>query len=167
MFAVMPVVILPALWVAAILVFVMGTSAFEWISGGKPDPGFVNSVLPAVVVTMILGPIALSAVLFCHLALKAGVSWKWSAVACGLLAALAFTVFGDVIAAGQNRSALHGVRITSVEPPIEANERNRLTFGLGLRTNPSVLQIAQMLIPLAVLGWAVARQSRQQKLATS
>ena len=86
-------------------------------------------------------PVGLATAFFCRLARKAGVSLKWTLVACFVLALLG------------------GLAKSTFDLPTESTQ-GRLMIGFGLTPPLSVSQVLQFLLPLAIGGWAVWRQMK-------
>ncbi len=102
----------------------------------------------AVTFTILIVPAALAALLSCRLAARAGLGWKWSAAACLLVA-----LFTGPAA------------LTIVLPTAAA--KGAVTFGFGLTAHPSLLQLTQFTVPLAVGVWAAWRQAKASVTAST
>jgi hypothetical protein len=145
MFAVLPILSLPVLWVAYVLCMLL-TAKFLGLESGKVDTGtalwqWANACAPFLVVGMLLVPVGLATAIFCRLARRAGVSLKWTIVACFVLALLG------------------GVATSQFMLPTETT-KGQLMVGFGVALRPSALQTLQFLLPLAIGGWAVWRQMK-------
>jgi hypothetical protein len=143
MFVVLPLVALPLLWVASVVSIIL-TVKLLGIETGKVSTDqsvwqWANAAVPYLVVGLMVIPVALAATYFCYLARRAGVSWKWSLAACGLLAVLG------------------GAAMTQFALPTE-HSQGSLSFGFGVSAHPSASQMLQFLLPLAIGGWAAWRQ---------
>jgi hypothetical protein len=100
-----------------------------------------DAALPYLVVGLMVIPIALAAALFCTLAARSAVSWKWCLAACALLAVIG------------------GMAMAQFALPT-ATSHGELSFGFGVRMRPSASQALQFLVPLAICGWVIWRQMK-------
>ncbi|MEX0676650.1 MAG: hypothetical protein WD063_06215 [Pirellulales bacterium] len=142
-FVVLPILALPALWVGYVMAM-MATAKILGLESGKVDTSgaiwqWANACLPFVVLGMLLVPVGLAAAFFCTLAIKAGVSWKWTLVACFVLALLGGLVSSQFVL------------------PTEYTQ-GKLMIGFRLAVYPSASQALQFLLPLSIGGWVVWRQ---------
>ncbi|KKK68259.1 hypothetical protein LCGC14_2945850, partial [marine sediment metagenome] len=145
MFVFLPVLSLPVLWVGYVLCVLLTVKSLG-LESGSIDTGtavwqWANACAPFFVIGMLVVPVGLTAALFCRLARKAGVSLKWTIVACFVLALLG------------------GLATSQFLLPTETTQ-GQLTVGFGLGLHPSALQMLQFLLPLAIGGWAVWRQMK-------
>ena len=145
MFVVLPVLSLPGLWVAYVLGMLL-TAKSLGLESGKVDTAttvwqWANACAPFFVMGMLLVPVGLTTAFFCRLARNAGVSLKWTIVACFVLALLG------------------GLATSQFVLPTETTQ-GRLTVSFGFGLHPSSLQVLQFLLPLAIGGWAVWRQMK-------
>lgn len=144
MFVLLPVLSLPVLWALSIVGLVLLTKLFGIESGKVVTSSVVwqwaNACVPFVVVALMTIPVSLAAAFFCRLAHKAGVDWKWSLAACGLLAVIG------------------GLAVTQFVLPTNVS-RGALSFGFGVSTHPSASQVLQFLLPLAIGAWFAWRQA--------
>lgn len=142
-FVVLPILALPLLWAASVLAVVATVKLLGLESGHvvTSDPAWqwANAVVPYFVVGLMVVPIAVAAWFFCRLGARASVSWKWSLVACLLLAVIG------------------GLAMAQLALPTDTS-RGSLSFGFGLSMHPSASQLLQFLLPLSIGGWAVWRQ---------
>lgn len=147
MFALMPVVSLLALWAAAIVALVNMANALG-MKGQPASTGpladWAASTVPYVVMAVLLIPVVLASVFFCRLASKAAISWKWSLLACSILAVVGGLAVANIVL------PTHGVK-------------GSITFGFGVSTHPSALQILQCAVPLAIGGWAAWHQATRHR----
>jgi hypothetical protein len=143
MFVVLPVLLVPVLWMASIMAVVMLLELLGIESGKVVSSSttwqIVDACLPYAVLALLLIPAAMSATFFAYLAKRAEVHWKWLGLACLLVAMLG------------------GLAALDVMLPT-ANDQGRLAFGFSLSKHPSASQLLQFLLPLAIGGWAVWRQ---------
>jgi hypothetical protein len=148
MFVLLPIMILPPAWAASIVVIVALAETFGLETGG---PGIGGSVYrwaevnaQVVVLAVLVTPLALAAALFCRLAVKTGVSWKWMLTTCSILAMVGGAAAANLIMPG-------------------VVTRGTFSFGFGIGLHPSYAQLFQFSVPLAIGGWAIWRQlSRRQ-----
>jgi hypothetical protein len=150
MFVVLPVFALPILWTACVIALV---ALCKWFGLETAGPGIGGGVwhwatvnAPFVVLVTIAGPIGLAAWLFCRMATKAGVSWKWTLAASLILAVIGGAAMAQVVLPG-------------------AGSKGSVMLGLSLSTHPSAAQLLQFALPLAIGAWAVFRQVQAQSAA--
>ena len=143
MFVVLPIVALPLLWAASVVLLILvakllGIETGQVVTGG-PAWQWANTVLPYATVALLIVPLAVAATFFCRLAARAGVSWRWSLSACALLAVLG------------------GAAMTQFVLPTETT-KGMFQFGFSISKHPSASQMLQFLLPLSIGGWAAWRQ---------
>jgi len=162
-FGVLPVFTLLLFWVGAIVAMVAGSEIIKWIGGESIGemPGFAAFGMPVLALGIVTLPIMAATMWFCRIARRSHVSWKWQVLACSLIALLAFSVFGDVLVPGANRSLLHAKTIRITDPIPEQAEKYHLSFGFEVGKHPTALQLVQLLIPMLILGGALWRQSHE------
>ena len=144
MFVLMPVLALPVLWFAKIMLVLLLVKALGIEEGGAVGIQSAiwrgaDAALPYVIVAMTAVPVAIAAAFFCRLALRADVNWKWALASCSLLAIIG------------------GAAVAQLALPTETS-KGSLSFGFGISTHPSPAQMLQFLLPLAIGGWAIWRQ---------
>jgi hypothetical protein len=143
MFILMPILSLPILWAAFVIAILMCAKFLGIESGQSTSTGVIanwaNEVLPFLVIGLLLVPSALCAALYCRLADRAALSWKWSLTACTLIAVLG------------------GLAVTKIALP-RGSIKGTVMFGFGLSSHPSASQILQFLLPLVIVGWAIWRR---------
>jgi hypothetical protein len=140
---VLPIVALPLLWAAALAaaLFVGYLAGFE--SGRSVAPttqAWAEWSLPGVTFATVLVPIVLAVAVCCKLASRAAVGWKWILGTSLLIAVLGSTAMF--------RMAL---------PTLE--QKGSLQVGFGVSTHPSLAQIVQFLLPLAIGAWTIWRHT--------
>jgi hypothetical protein len=144
-FVVLPILALPVLWAAAIVALVAAIKLLGLESGrvvtSEAAWRWADAVVPYVVVGLMVIPIALAAAFFCRLAARSAVSWKWCLIACVLLAVIG------------------GMAMAQFALPTDTS-RGTLRFGFGVQMRPSASQMLQFLLPLAIGGWAIWRQTK-------
>lgn len=149
MFVLLPFVALPLAWVTSVFVVLVVGKAIGL--GGAADAGppeWLMSSLPLVLLVLVAVPVAVCAVLFCRLASRAAVGWKWTLAACCVLALVGSLAVADV-----------GV-------PTRASARGKhgsLMLGLGMGSHPRPSQVFQFALPLAIGGWVIWRQSMHRR----
>jgi hypothetical protein len=147
MFVALPVVALPLLWVTMVVGIVGIGKAIQAAGSAASDytgpPEWIMSSLPLVMLTLIAVPVAVCAFVFCRLAARAAVSWKWMLAACCILAFVGSLAVADV-----------GV---PTQGPMRG-EHGQLMLGLGMSKHPRASQLFQFAVPLAIGGWALYRQ---------
>jgi hypothetical protein len=168
-FVLLPIVALPFLWAVGLLVFGVSLKLLG-VGGGEPTADqlqLARTVLPYVVSAMVVVPIALAAAVFCWLGHKAGVHWRWPLVACLLLAALSGPTMVDAGLRGAHpRGLLHGTRYrhVSAESP---DALGFVSVGFGMSRRPSLSQIVQFALPLAICAFVAYRQTRVHRVSCS
>ncbi len=147
MFVALPVVVLPLAWAASMVVIIALAKAFGLETGGAGIGGSVYQWAEVnaqvVMLAMLVIPVALVAALFCRMAIKAGVSWKWMLTTCSILAVIGGAAAANLIMPGE---------VT----------RGTFSFGFGFSLHPSYAQLFQLAVPLAIGGWAIWRQLSQR-----
>ena len=147
-FVLLPIVALPLLWASGMVVMLASAKAFGLETGGDGVGGAVwhwaSVNAPLIVLGVLVLPIALAAAVFCRIASTAGVSWKWTLSACGILAAIGGAAMANVVLPGMA-------------------EKGMVTFGLGIGTHPSEAQLLQFALPLAIGAWAIWRQAAKHR----
>jgi len=147
MFVALPILSLPLLWACyALCLFVM--AKFLGLESGNVDSGsavwqWAYACAPYFVIGMVLVPVGLATAFFCRLARRAGMSLKWTLAACFVLALLG------------------GLATSQFLLPTETS-KGTLFVGLGVGLHPSTLQVLQFLLPLAIGGWAIWRQTKSR-----
>ena len=151
----MPIVVLPLLWVAFLLVAIMVLNMAKWSLGiddaplHGPLPAWQDLGLRILFQCVVQIPIIGSAVLFCHLAKRAALPLKWTFITCGLLAFVGSLACAEL--------ALP-----------TAQDQGRIFFGLGLSQHPKPMQIGQFTLPLVIGALALWRDTllrRRQAMA--
>jgi hypothetical protein len=153
-FVAMPVIVLPLLWVAALLAAISAVNLAQWSFGSGDRP--LSGPLPAwqdlgariLFQCIVQIPIVASAAWFCHLAKRAALPTKWTLITCGLLALVSSLACVDLVVP-------------------TAHSQGHFTFGLGLSKYPKPLQIGQFALPLLIGGlalWRDASVGKRQQL---
>lgn len=147
MFVLAPVLSLPLLWFCSVVTLIL-TVKMLGIESGNSTTGAVwraaDAAVPYVIVALMVIPVALAAAFFCRIAARAGVSWKWSLAACGLIAILG------------------SAAMTHFVLPTETTQ-GTFSFGFRFALWPTTSQLLQFLAPLAICGWAIWRQVKANK----
>jgi hypothetical protein len=156
-----PIVALPLLWAASLLVFGVSLKLLG-VGGGEPTAEqlqLARTVLPYVVSAMVVVPIALAAAIFCWLGQRAAVGWRWPLAACLLLAILSGPTMVDAgLRGAYPRGLLHGTRYTHMTAQ-KPDAVGFLSFGFGVSRRPSLSQIVQFALPLAICAFVASRQT--------
>jgi hypothetical protein len=137
-FIVAPILTLPILWAASLLLFVFGAKTIGFDSDNptvtEEFSRWANEMAPfAVVVTLVL-PVVVAAIVFCQLAIKTAVSRRWVLACCFVLAIIG------------------GAANSSVSLPT-AGTKGSVAFGFGISLPPSSQQLAQFMLPLLIGCW--------------
>lgn len=144
-FIVLPVVALPLAWAAAFAVVLLIAQRLGLGTGGNASPAlsaWANWATPGVVFGLLFTPIVVIAALICRQGGRSGVNWKWTVIACSVVAVVGGTAMANVVLP-------HG------------NSHGTMHFGFGLSQVPSVAQTIQFAVPLALGIWAGWRQSER------
>jgi hypothetical protein len=162
-FIAMPIVVLPLLWAAMVMLFIWTAQLIGLSEDGGASfeqlPNWLSSTLPSVVFAIVVIPLGIAAALVCRVARKAGRARWWPLVACTLLAIIGGMTFFDVALPGTHRrGVLHDSRIGGQDPELE--HRSAVCFGFGVGKYPKWWQLTQFALPLAIGVWAVHRQGR-------
>ena len=107
----------------------------------------MNALPLALVITVALSVLG-CAIVFCRIASRAAVGWKWTLAACCILA-----VMGSM--------AVTEVGVPSAGP--QRGKHGSLMLGLGVTRHPKPAQVLQFALPLAVCGMTFALQQAQQR----
>ena len=147
MFVVLPPFALLLSWAAVLTVCLLVASALGLGSGGAnvdgPFSQWLAGNMSAIAFTILIVPSAGATLLLCHLAARAGLSWKWIATACALVALVT------------------GPAALKIALPTAA-AKGALMFGFGVSAHPSLLQLTQFAVPLAIGAWAAWRQMKSR-----
>lgn len=156
-FVVMPVATLALLWASAIFLLVTAAGAVSWLSTGSDEriPEWLIACMPVVACGLVLAPIALTSALFCRVAKRSTIGWKWPLGACLVLAIIGGMAMFDIKMSNTTRSVLYGVKVS--------RENNHLMFGFGLNTHARPWQIVQFALPLAICACFISRQASQRR----
>lgn len=147
-FAILPVISLPMLFVGLLfgvgwmLYLLLPDDTLGAIGGAEPD------WVPFVFQTLVCAYIILTAIglslMLCRSARKAALGWKWPLASCLLLALLSGSVFTKVQAKSADKPGM-------------------LLMGVGVPPGMTGSQVAQLVAPLAVGGWAIWRRRKESK----
>jgi hypothetical protein len=147
-FVLLPILALPILWAASLIVIIALAKAFGLETGGEGIGGTVwrwaSINAPLVVLGVLIVPIGIAAAAFCGIVARAGVSWQWTLAACAILALVGGMAMVNIV--------LPGVA-----------DGGRVTFGLGLGAHPTEAQLLQFALPLGMAAWAIWRQSGRSR----
>jgi hypothetical protein len=150
-FLALPIVTVPLLWAAIVIVLLLGTKALGIDSGGANLGGPLSAWLTAnmhpISFSILVVPAATAAFVFCRLACRAGLGWKWSVLACMVVALLSGLAWLNIVL-----------------PTVGA--KGQITFGLGVALHPSIFQFARFAVPLAIGLWTIWRQSKRSTALT-
>jgi hypothetical protein len=168
-FVVMPIATLALMWATTIFIFVLAAGALSWLNGGTGErfPEWLVASMPVAACGIVLVPIALTAALFCRVARRAAVGWKWPLGACLVLAIIGGAAIFDMKISPIERGLIHGTQFRNVNPPSPPSNGS-LMFGFGLNKYPRPWQIVQFSVPLTICGcfiWRQASLRRQHVLA--
>jgi hypothetical protein len=143
MFVLMPILSLPILWAAWVISILLVAKMLGLQTGEPTNSGpvadWANAVLPFLIVGLLFLPSALCAALYCRLADRAALSWKWSLTACTLIAVIG------------------GLAVTKIALP-RGNIQGNIMFGFGVSSHPSASQVLQFLLPMVIVGWTIWRR---------
>lgn len=140
-FTLVPAVLLPLLWVVAILAMVGASKLLKGAVDAPPE--WLATSLPAIAFAIVMVPVVISTVLLCRLASKAHVDWKWLMLGCAVLAFIAGAAFFNVT--------------------MSPDRHGSMSFGLGLGADIRWMQVVQFAVPLAIGGWAIWRQLQDRR----
>jgi hypothetical protein len=163
-FVALPIVVLPLLWVGAIMAFVLIAKLAGFGEGGELTidnfPAWLSRSLAVLIFGMVLVPIGLAAWFFCRLARKAQIGRKWPLIACLLLGVIGGMAFFDAALPGTNQKGLlHDTKFSS--EVLDQNTKHgavTMGFGFGLSKYPHWWQIVQFSVPIAIGGMFVWHQ---------
>jgi hypothetical protein len=151
-FVLLPIVALPLAWLGLVFAIVGTGKAIATISGVASPPSgppeWLMSSLPLVLMLLVAAPVAVCAVLFCRLATRAAVSWKWVVAACCILALVGSLAHSEV--GVPTRGPMRG-------------KHGQLMLGLGLSNHPKPAQVFQFALPLAIGGLFLWRQTIERR----
>jgi hypothetical protein len=168
-FAALPVVLLPLLWIG----FALGIWAVLEVAtgfvGDVPDgplASWIEWCILLVAYCMMNLPILLSAWLICRMARNAVMGWKWSLLACLLLAGVASSVYPHVQmkTADQQGLVCFITPYWNLYPPADASDAPRLKVPRTARI-AQIVQAALALVAVALSTWRQAG-ARPRRLAT-
>ncbi len=151
-FVLLPLVALPLLWAGSLFVLIALAKAFGLETGGEGVGSAIGHWArvnaPLVSLAMLIVPIGVAAFVFCRIAARSDVTWKWTLAACGILAIVG------------------GMAMVNIVMPGAAN-KGTVMFGMGLGMRPTEAQLAQFALPLDIAALAIWRQvaHRQRGLA--
>jgi hypothetical protein len=145
-FLALPIVTLPLFWATLVSLFLLSFKMLGIESdgpnlGGPLDHWLTVNMRPIAFVILVV-PAAAAEIAFCRLAARAGLSWKWSAVACVVVAVLC------------------GLSSLNISMPT-IGEKGHVHFGLGVALHMSLFQTARFTVPLAVGLWSMRRESKR------
>jgi hypothetical protein len=149
-FVMLPILSLPVLWSAILMLIVLSAKLLGFESGSTtaaPSP-WIESIVKLCATRSLLVPVAISSAFFCWLAARGEVDRKWIVTACLLVA-----IFGG--------AAMVDLTLPGVD------HKGSLFFGLSLNHHPSLGQVLQFALPLAICGYAVWRQSSALTTSTA
>lgn len=171
-FVMLPLVALVLMWAAEIVAIALSAAAISRLFGGTGSaeqiPDWLAPLMPVLAGTTILAPLGLAAMVFCHIAGRAAITWKWPLAACVLMAVVGGAAFFDVKVANVDRGVLHDTRFHEANNPAAPLPRGSMAFGFGVSAHPRPWQIVQFSVPLAICGlfaWRQYSHRRQHVLA--
>jgi len=143
MFVLTPILTLPVLWATYVIAILLVARILGLESGTLTSTGpvadWASATMPFLIVGLLLMPSALCAALYCRLADRAALSWKWPLTAGTLIAVLG------------------GLAVTNIVLP-RGSIKGTVTFGFGLSSHPSASQVLQFLLPMVIVGWTIWRR---------
>lgn len=164
-FAALPVVLLPLLWIAfgaGVYGLLVAGDGFGIEPPDGPLPRWVEIVGLFVVYGMVNVPIALSAVFVCRLASKAALGWKWPMLGCLLLAAVATAVYPYMRVRTADSPGLLVFCCPYVHPS-PSDVQGAITVHVPRSAHLAV--VFQFAIPLIIGTWSAKRQATRHYCA--
>ena len=162
-FAALPVVLLPLLWIVAFLGFLALVLIDDWIGFElhTPLPLWGKLLVSLVFYGVIQLPIVLSAAFVCHLAKRGALSWKWPMLGCLLLAGVSIQLCPVVHKSTTNDGTWVAYFAT---PYLDADLGDYSIVHLSRLSRPArVAQIFQFALPLLIGVWAARRQANDHR----
>jgi hypothetical protein len=89
---------------------------------------------------LVFAPIVTVAAMLCRMGSRAGVDWKWTVIACAIVAVVGGTAAANIVLPA-------------------AGARGSIAFGFAFSQVPSLAQLLQFAAPMALGIWAGWRQS--------
>ena len=139
-FVVAPIITLPLLWAASVVLLVFGAKALGFDSDNPTVTAdisrWASGMLPFAVVATLVLPVVVATISFCRLAVKSAVSQRWILACCVILAIVG------------------GAANSSVSLPTPGT-KGSVAFGFGVSLPPSPQQLAQFMLPLLIGCWMI------------
>lgn len=146
-FVLLPILALPIVWAAAFVIVLFASKLLGLDTGGNASESLAEWArwsMPGVVFLSLFVPIVAVAALVCRMGSRAGVHWRWTVIACAIVAVVGGTAMANIVL------------------PIGAS-RGQMTFGFGVSQYPTPGQLLQFAAPLALGIWAGWRQSDRRR----